>query len=164
MCLQRPIGGALTCWGWLAGRLSAPWGLQYRPVSPSICAECELTGPREPSCTSQQVFSLMRAPSGSCGHIGLASAERFVRSLPLANLGRVPTGSCEPTVPTRCASRAIWGTSWARDGPTRRTESEDRRPDTARERGRDLGQKSPTRDTHESPSRTELALWARSYL
>ena len=36
MCLQRPNGGALTCWGGLAGRLSAPWGLQYRPVSPSI--------------------------------------------------------------------------------------------------------------------------------
>ena len=52
----------------------------------------------------------------------------------------------------------------ARDGPTRRYESEDRRPDWVRERGRDLGQKCTTRDTHEGPSRTELALWARSYL
>ena len=52
----------------------------------------------------------------------------------------------------------------ARDGPTRRYESEDRRPDWVRERGRELGQKSPTRDPHEGPSRTEFRLWARSYL
>ena len=52
----------------------------------------------------------------------------------------------------------------ARDGPTRRYESEDRRPDWVRERGRELGQKSPTRDPHEGPSRTEFALCARRYL
>ena len=40
---------------------------QYRPVSPSICAEGELTGPREPSCTSQQVFALMRALRARAG-------------------------------------------------------------------------------------------------
>ena len=46
----------------------------------------------------------------------------------------------------------------ARDGPTRRYESEDRRPDWVRERGRELGQKSPTRDPHEGPSRTEFTV------
>ena len=50
------------------------------------------------------------------------------------------------------------------DGPTRRYESEDRRPDWVRERGRELGQKIPTRDPHEGPSRTEFRLWARSYM
>ena len=52
----------------------------------------------------------------------------------------------------------------ARDGPTRRYESEDRRPDWVRERGRESGRKSPTRDPREGPSRTEFALWARRYL
>ena len=54
-------------YGFVGMRKYGPWGLQYRPVSPSICAEGELTGPREPSCTSQQVFALMRALQARAG-------------------------------------------------------------------------------------------------
>ena len=42
--------------------------------------------------------------------------------------------------------------------------TDDRPPDSVRERGRELRQKCPTRDPHEGSSRTEFALWARSYL
>ena len=49
-------------------------------------------------------------------------------------------------------------------GHESRTESDDRPPDSVRERGRELRQKCPTRDPHEGSSRTEFALWARSYL
>ena len=56
------------------------------------------------------------------------------------------------------------GTRQIDSGHESRTESDDRPPDSVRERGRDLGQKCTTRDMHEGPSRTELALWARSYL
>ena len=54
------------------------------------------------------------------------------------------------------------GTRQTDSGHESRTESDDRPPDSVRERGRELRQKCPTRDPHEGSSRTEFALWARS--
>ena len=53
-------------------------------------------------------------------------------------LGRVPTGSCEPTVPTRCASRAP-------PRPTRAPDSGRRPADSSATSGDESGPRGPSR-------------------